>query len=679
MARKIGIRAVYDLSATPFFLKGSGYPEGTLFPWVVSDFSLIDAIEAGIVKIPRVPIADDAMTAPDPTFRNLWLRIRDRLPKKGRGTEAVGGEPKLPAELEAALETLYRHYERSYGLWEQAKTRGGAGTPPVFIVVCNNTNVSNLVFRYVAGWQKDLPDGTRPVVPGRFPVFNNEQSGGWSARPNTILVDSEQLESAEGMSPEFRKIAAAEIAEWKAEYRARFPGRDPETLTPEDLLREVLNTVGKPGKLGERVKCVVSVSMLTEGWDAKTVTHILGVRAFGTQLLCEQVVGRGLRRRWYTLNAEGKFDPEYAEVYGVPFSFIPAAGSTAVQKPQTPPTRVRALAERQDREITFPRLEGYRYEIEEAPLEAAFDDASRLVLSTRDIPTKTENAPIVGESVILSLDDLRRRRLQEVEFLLAKIVLERFFRASGSPSGGDGSASAAGSGDGKAHRFDPEVQAWRFPQVRRIVARWIRECLECHDNTFPQCLLFVEPANNAADKIYRAIAAGAPGEPRLRPIPAPYDTVGSTRFVDFETRREVYPTRADRCHVSHVVIESGWEAKVASALEEMGEVAAYVKNQNLGFEIPYTVDGEQHAYRPDFIVRIDEGRGPSDLLNLIVEVTGEKKKDKEAKVETASRLWVPAVNNDGAFGRWSFIEARDPWNVQSEIRAFLARSRLSIR
>ncbi len=471
-------------------------------------------------------------------------------------------------------------------------------------------------------------------------------------------------------------MAAAEIAEWKAEYRARFPGRDPEALSGEDLLREVLNTVGKPGKLGEHVKCVVSVSMLTEGWDANTVTHILGVRAFGTQLLCEQVVGRGLRRMSYGLNAEGKFDPEYAEVYGVPFSFIPAAGSTAVAKPQTPPTRVRALTDRSEHEIAFPRLEGYRYEIEDAPLEVAFDESSRLILSTRDIPTKTENAPIVGESVIHSLDDLRRRRIQEVEFLLAKVVLERFFRADGAPAPGDGSAAAAVPGNGKPHRFDAEVQAWRFPQVLRIVQQWVRESLECHDNTFPQCLLFVEPANNAADKIYRAIAASTPGEPRLRPIPAPYDTVASTRFVDFETRREVYPTHRDKCHVSHVVIESGWEAKVAQALEDMDEVIAYVKNQNLGFEIPYTVDGRQHAYRPDFIVRIDDGRGASDLLNLIVEVTGEKKKDKEAKVETASRLWVPAVNNDGRFGRWAFVEARDPWNVQTQIRAFLARSKV---
>src|SRR3954464_10515978 len=157
-----------------------------------------------------------------------------------------------------------------------------------------------------------------------------------------------------------------------------------------------MNTVGKPGKLGEHVHCVVSVSMHPEGWDANTVTHILGVRAFGTQLLCEQVVGRGLRRMSYAVNAEGRFEPEYAEVYGVPFSFIPTAGAGVQVTPGPTPTRVRALEERSACEITYPRLSGYRYDIGSRRLTASFSPDSRLSLSTADIPTKTENAPIVG-------------------------------------------------------------------------------------------------------------------------------------------------------------------------------------------------------------------------------------------------------------------------------------------
>ena len=280
---KIGVKAIYDLSATPFFLRGSGWSEATLFPWVVSDFSLIDAIEAGIVKVPRVPVADDSMTGAQPTYRDLWLRIREHLPKKGRKTEKVGGEPKLRRELQGALHSLYGNYKKYYRRWEQnTEARARGITPPVFIVVCNNTNVSKLVFDYIAGWEKQIGEETI-VQAGQLPIFRNDDGqGSWLQRPNTVLVDSTQLESGESMSNEFKKVAAREIEEFKAEYRARFPGRDAESLTDEDLLREVMNTVGKAGKLGEHVKCVVSVSMLTEGWDANTVTHILGVRAFGT-------------------------------------------------------------------------------------------------------------------------------------------------------------------------------------------------------------------------------------------------------------------------------------------------------------------------------------------------------------------------------------------------------------
>lgn len=659
---KVGVKAIYDLSATPFFLRGSGWPEATLFPWVVSDFSLIDAIEAGIVKVPRVPVADDSMVGEQPTYRDLWLRIREDLPKKGRGTEAVGGEPKLPAELQGALHSLYSNYEKYYRAWEQnAEARAKGITPPVFIVVCNNTNVSKLVFDYIAGWEK--PVGDRAVVQaGALPIFRNDDGrGDWLHRPNTILVDSEQLESGEAMSDDFKKIAAREIEEFKAEYRARFPGRDAEALTDEDLLREVMNTVGKPGKLGEQVKCVVSVSMLTEGWDANTVTHILGVRAFGTQLLCEQVVGRGLRRMSYAtekrdLRAGGgiveleAFPAEYAEVYGVPFSFIPTSGSNPDPRPGPIPTRVRALDERAACEITFPRLAGYRYDIPGERLEARFSDDSTLALSTADIPTRVQLDPIVGETSIHTLDDLKRHRENEVAFVLARRTLEKYFRDD-----------------------DGNDRPWLFPQLSGIAKRWLAECVTLKDNMFPQVLLMIEFSHDAADRIYKAIVGAQPGAPTLKPILRPYDTSGSTRYVSFDTIRPTYVTRADKCHVSHVVADTdSWEQKMAEALEEMDEVVRYVKNHNLGFTIPYTINGEEHQYVPDFIAVIDDGHRRDDLLNLIIEVSGEPKKDKAAKVSTAKTLWVPAVNNHGGFGRWSFIEVQDPWDAKTLIRRSLA-------
>ena len=668
LARITGIRAIYDLSATPFFLRGSGYSEGTLFKWVVSDFSLIDAIESGIVKVPRVPVSDDSGAGEQPTYRDLWLQIRDNLPKKGRGTENVAAEPRLPVQLEGALQSLYGHYKKSFEHWQQtAESSAGATTPPVFIVVCNNTNVSKMVFDFIAGWEKKLPDGTAAAVPGRLELFSNVRDGRFTSRPNTILVDSRQLESGEGLSEDFKKIAAREIEEFKADYRARFPDRDAENITTdEDLLREVLNTIGKPDKLGEHIRCVVSVSMLTEGWDANTVTHILGVRAFGTQLLCEQVIGRGLRRRSYENLDQIEvgsgshravieaFPVEYAEVYGVPFSFIPCSGAAAAPTSSQEPRHVRALPDRIACEITFPRIEGYRYELPAERLSARFTADSRLTLSTKSFPTKTENAPIVGQTAIHNLDDLKVVRLQTVAFQIARTMLEAYFA-------------------------DPEKnrREWLFPDLVAIAREWIDQCVVLQDNTFPQLLLWSRNRQDAADRIYKAIVETTAGEKHLLPIVKPSDTVGSTRFVQFDTRRSVYRTRADKCHVSHVVADTeSWEQKMAQTLEDMDEVICYVKNQRLGFQIPYVIDGVQHHYEPDFIVRLNDGHGREHPLNLIIEVTGKKDgeegRKKEAKVSTAKTLWVPAVNNAGQWGRWAFLEVEDPWNVGRKIRERLA-------
>jgi type III restriction enzyme len=643
---KIGVKVVYDLSATPFFLRGSGYPEGTLFPWVISDFSLIDAIESGIVKVPRVPVADDSMTGDQPTYRDLWLRIREDLPKKGRRAGALGGEPTLPAPLEGAIQALYSNYEKYYRLWgKNSEARFKGLTPPVFIVVCNNTNVSKLVFDYIAGWEKELAEGAKILVPGKLSIFSNVEDGKWTSRPNTILIDSEQLESGEAMSPDFKKIAATEIDEFKTEYRTRFPGRDVDKLTDEDLLREVMNTIGKSGKLGEQVKCVVSVSMLTEGWDANTVTHILGIRAFGTQLLCEQVVGRGLRRMSYALNDQDRFEPEYAEVYGVPFSFIPCSGSAKEPKPGPTPTHVRALEDRIECEITFPRVTGYRYDLPSERLSATLTKDSQLTLSTLDIPTKVQLDPIVGETSIHTLEGLKAHREQEVAFILAKKVLEKYYRDD-----------------------DGNIKSWLFPQLLQIAKRWLAECVILKDNTFPQLLLLVEFTHSVADRIYQSIIRSEEGEKSIKPILRPYDTIGFSRHIKFDTTRPVYSTNPAKCHISHVVADTGsWEQKMASVLEEMEEVQSYVKNYNLGFTIPYVVNGEEKSYYPDFLVRLNSPYP----LNLIIEVTGEAKKDKAAKTATARTLWVPAVNNHGGFGKWAFLEIADPWDAKNMIRDYL--------
>ena len=648
--QKLGIKVVYDLSATPFFLRGSGYDEGALFPWVVSDFSLIDAIESGIVKVPRVPVSDDAGIADQPVYRNLWVNIRDELPRRGRRTGTITGQPRLPVPLEGALRTLYSNYKDRYERWQKSIQAQAHSTPPVFIIVCNNTNVSKLVYDFVAGWEDPRVDADVPYIQsGRLDLFSNAVDGRWSERPNTILIDSAELDSGEQMSGAFKRVARREIEEFRREYRRRYPGRDAANLTDEDLLREVMNTVGKPGQLGERVRCVISVSMLTEGWDANTVTHILGVRAFGTQLLCEQVVGRALRRRSYEPDDNGMFEAEYAEIYGVPFAFIPASGSVIDPKPGPLPTRVRALPERAFAELTFPNLTGYRYDLEPQNLTYEFNDKTRWPLSTQDVPTETVVASIMGEDQKHTLDDLRNEREQTVAFRLARYTLENHFRDEGG-----------------------HLQMWAFPQLLRIARAWLRECLELKDNTYPQLLLVEALGRRAAELIHLSIEGSSDRAERLRPILNHYNPRGSSRFVDFDTTRPTMTTNANKCHVSHVVADTDtWEQKTAQALEAMPEVRRYVKNHGLEFRIPYTYDGQERWYYPDFIAQIDDVRSPDDPLYLVLEVSGRDLPDKVAKTAAAGGLWVPAVNNAAAWGRWDFFETRDPWNLQMELSAFL--------
>ena len=377
-------------------------------------------------------------------------------------------------------------------------------------------------------------------------------------------------------------------------------------------------------------------------------------------------MGRGLRRISYSVNSEGRFDPEYAEVYGVPFSFIPCSGATKDPKPGPLPTRVRALPERIACEITFPRLLGYRYDIQDSELSWKFTADSRMSLSAADVPTKTVNAPIVGESSVHTLDELRNHRPQEIAFKLAKLTLEKYFRGDGThPKQKDLNHAAN-------HVWDNHVQAWRFPQLLEIAKQWLAECVTCKGESFSQMLLLIEYAHDAADRIYQSVVAASAGTKVLKPILQPYDTIGTTSWVDFDTTRAVYTTDPAKCHISHVVADTDtWEQKVAQSLEDMPEVIRYVKNHNLNFHIPYSLNGQDHRYIPDFIVCLEDGHGPEDLLNLILEVTGERKKDKAAKVATARNLWIPAVNNDGSFGRWEFLEIQDPWDLEKTIRGFL--------
>lgn len=646
--RKLGLQRVFDLSATPFFLRGSGYAEGTLFPWTMSDFSLMDAIECGIVKLPRVPISDNIPGEEMPMFRNLWDHIGKEMPKKGRGKSKMLDPHALPAQLVTALEALYGHYEKTYQLWQE----GGIKVPPCFIVVCNNTSTSKLIYDYISGFHRENEDGSTKLENGRLPLFRNfDEQGNRLARPYTLLVDSQQLESGEALDKNFREMASDEIDRFRREIIERTGDKQQaEKITDQDLLREVMNTVGKEGRLGEGIRCVVSVSMLTEGWDANNVTHILGVRAFGTQLLCEQVIGRALRRQSYDLNAEKRFNVEYADVLGIPFDFT-AKPVVAPPQPPRKTTNIKAMSpERDALEIRFPRVAGYRVELPREKLSAEFNDDSTLELTPDLIgATETQNSGIIGKKASLNLEHTANvRRSQVLYELTSHLVLNKW----------------------RDHGEDPKLHL--FGQLKRIAGEWLDGYLKCKGNTYPAQLKYKTLADMACEKIVAGITRKMVGESPIKAVLDPYNPVGSTSHVNFNTSKEdLWQTDHTKCHINWVVLDSDWEAEFARVAELHPQVKAYVKNHGLGLEVPYQMAGEMRRYRPDFIVQIDDGHGQDDLLNLVVEIKGYRGEDARMKKETMDVYWIPGINNSGKFGRWAFAEFTDVFEMQSDFTAEL--------
>ena len=588
-----------DLSATPFFLRGSGYAEGTLFPWTMSDFSLMDAIECGIVKLPRVPVADNIPGEEMPMYRNLWEHIGKKMPKKGRSKGGALDPLSIPPQLQTALEALYGHYKTTFDLW----VKSGIRVPPCFIVVCNNTATSKIVYDYISGFHRENEDGSTTLEWGRLDLFRNfDEHGNQLGRPRTLLIDSEQLESGDALDKNFRKMAADEIDRFRREIVERTGDRrQAEGLTDQDLLREVMNTVGKEGRLGDSIRCVVSVSMLTEGWDANTVTHVLGVRAFGTQLLCEQVIGRALRRQSYDLNEDNLMNVEYADVLGIPFDFTSQPVEVEPQPPRET-IQVKAISPVRDEcEIHFPRVEGYRVELPEERLTAEFNDDSTLELTPELVgATETRNSGIIGEQVDLNLVHTGDIRPSQVLYeLTAHLVLTKW--------------------------RDPgqEVQLNLFGQLKRIARQWIENHLVCKGGTYPAQLKYKTIADLACERITAGITRSHADETPIKAVLDPYNPTGSTRHVNFNTSKTTrWETDSRRCHINWIILDSDWEAEFCRVAEKHPRVFSYVKNHNLGFRVPYRYGSEARTYLPDFVVLVDDGHGEDDPLHLVVEIKG---------------------------------------------------------
>lgn len=682
------IQHVYDLSATPYYLKGSGYTEYSLFPWVVSDFGLVDAIESGLVKIPFLPAFDDSHDLDEPKLRNIYEHISKDLPKKGQrksrkeAKEKAASEgaklmekgetpPNLPSLLGVALEQFVKDYEAyNAGMRLQGEENVNLySTPPVFIVVCNNTTVSKEVYKYIAGYETRDAEGNVVYVDGKFPEFSNYKDHVPLTKQPTLLIDSVAIDNAGGViSEEFKKVFGEEIDNFKREYAQIHGAGSADTLTDGDILREVVNTVGKPGTLGAHIRCVVSVSMLTEGWDANTVTHVMGVRAFGSQLLCEQVAGRALRRRSYELrpytkegeeidskdlrrykpeNVVWKFPPEYAHIIGVPFKTCKGGGA-GTPPPTKPRNPIHARDDRKNLEIKFPNIVGYRFETREGDIPFDYSELSKFRLNFNEIPTETilESAVTDREGakpVILKSEYRDLRDSQVVYQLTRDLIREKYTDA------------------------ETGRQFQKFARLRKIVEYWYDHQVEVvggsGDPDLRRLVVFFDKKKVVAS-IYEGIKSAAVDTTTITGILSYYNPVGSTSHVHGATSKAIYPT--SKSHVNAVVADTdSWEQIAAKTFEELPQVVSYVKNHFLYFRIPYIYEEQEHEFLPDFIVQVKTPSG--EIVNLIVEISGwsdDTRGHKAEKRRYTTGYWIPAANALGTYGRWDFLEISDIDNIK---------------
>ena len=453
---------------------------------------------------------------------------------------------------------------------------------------------------------------------------------------------------------------------FRREYAVLHGSGSADRLTEGDILREVVNTVGKPGMLGGHIRCVISVSMLTEGWDANTVTHVCGVRAFGSQLLCEQVAGRALRRVSYELKKydattgeelpEGskrtkdvvlKFPPEYAHIIGVPFKTF-RGGATPPPNPPKPKTVIKALPERKALEIKFPNIEGYRSESPDGELRADYTDHYKFCLNFNDIPTETTMGnPIENpdKNHVVLKSDYRELRDAEVVYELTRRLIH--YKFSDRENG---------------------VQFHLFGKLKQIVQQWYDNQIEIlggDGSKEMRRLVVFWDEKKTADNIYEGIRKANVNNERITAIPNYYNPEGSSEYVFGSTTKEVYPTV--KSHVNFVVADTdSWEQKAAKALEQLPQIQSYVKNHFLGFYIPYLENGVEHRYMPDFIAQVITETG--EMVNLIIEISGfsnDRTGGKAAKRYYTTNYWLPAANNMQTYGRWDFMEINDIDNIKA--------------
>ena len=588
------ILSCYDFSATPFAPSGKKNDEEALFGWIVSDFGLNDGIESGLVKTPRVVVRDDG-TPDAESFRSKLYHIYADETVKDDINRAADPEEPLPDLLTQAYYLLGKDWQALYYAWKDA----GADVPPVMITVANRTETAARI-KYAFDH-------------GRIPVPELCDSN------LTIHIDSKTMDAATNVvAPTVDEDSEAKIS--KADAAA--------------ILRETVDTVGQKGKRGEQIRNVISVGMLSEGWDAKTVTHILGLRAFSSQLLCEQVVGRGLRRTSYDL-AEGSdmFTPEYVNIFGIPFTFLPHESDEQGTPPTTPPkTQVEALKERSEYEIRWPNI--IRLDrVFKPQLTVDLDKIDTLELNAADTRLRADLAPIIdGKTDLTKCTEIDLQKL-DAELRMQRIV----FEASGQV-------------------YDLMKTSWQneatkfalLGQVIRLVEEYLKSGAIVINpplfNTDPvrQRIIYMMNMNKIVQHLWSFIKLEQ--TEKIAPIFDPNKKIRSTADMPtWFTSKPCYITKTSQ--ISHCVFDSAWESTESYVIEKNPHVIAWAKNDHLGFEILYVFDGVVRKYLPDFLIRLDNGK------TLILETKGqETRRDKEKR--KALSEWVSAVNSLGEYGEW---------------------------
>ena len=611
--RARGILTCYDFSATPFAPSGKLSSEEALFGWIVSDFGLNDAIESGLVKTPRVVVHDDAL--PDAkTFKSRLYHIyNDPEVKDNLNRKAEAHEP-LPDLVTNGYHLLGYDWRETARSWQKK----GFKTPPVMITVANRTETAARV--------KFAFDRNRILIDELCDSSH------------TLHIDSKVLKRAEESEEPIAKIATS--------TNGSDNGAPDQKLTADqraERLRQMVDTVGRPGQPGERVQNVISVGMLSEGWDAKTVTHIMGLRAFTSQLLCEQVVGRGLRRTAYDVNSKGLLDPEYVNIFGVPFTFLPHESNEEVTpKPPTAKTPIEPVPEKADFEIAWPNITRIEH-VSRPRLTLDLDRVSPLELNASEIAQRADVAPVVADKPDLSkissidLENLARQyRTQRIVFETARDV------------------------------YDQMQTGWHggrhllIAQLVRLVDRFISSekvrvtPVLFHNDDLRRRLIITLNRTKVVQHIWEAIRFE--NTERLEPV---FDRDRPIRSTgDMATWYTGKPCEsAKRSHINFCVYDSTWEASEAFELDRNRRVEAWVKNDHLGFEVLYVHRGVVRKYRPDFLIRLKSG----DML--VLETKGQDDDQNRAKRSFLDE-WVRAVNQHGGFGRWRSAVSRDPGDIK---------------